>query len=215
MLSLYIATLGHFSHQQLNFFSGLAFSAMYFVSAFISPVWGRLADRYGHKPMCLRAALGMAIVLGAMGLVTNVWQLIGLRMAQGVFAGFISNSNALIPQGKEWWRYRGNGRWGDRWKLAWAFLGGTLSSIFSYRTTFFITGGILLLVFLGTLFLVHEEGFVPVKPTPGQPNSGVLNQLALPRVILGLLVTTLIIQAANNSINPIVSLFIRQLMHNG
>ena len=46
--------------------------------------------------MCLRAALGMAIVLGAMGLVTNVWQLIGLRMAQGVFAAFISNSNALI-----------------------------------------------------------------------------------------------------------------------
>lgn len=37
-LSLYIATPGHFSHQQLNFFSGLAFSAMYFVSAFISPV---------------------------------------------------------------------------------------------------------------------------------------------------------------------------------
>lgn len=95
-LSLYIATLSHFSHQQLNFFSGLAFSAMYFVSAFISPVWGRLADRYGRKPMCLRAALGMAIVLGAMGLVTNVWQPIGLRMAQGVFAGFISNFNALI-----------------------------------------------------------------------------------------------------------------------
>lgn len=69
---------------------------MYFVSAFISPVWGRLADRYGRKPMCLRAALGMAIVLGAMGLVTNVWQLIGLRMVQGVFAAFISNSNALI-----------------------------------------------------------------------------------------------------------------------
>ncbi len=69
---------------------------MYFVSAFISPVWGRLADRYGRKPMCLRNALGMAIVLGAMGLVTNVWQLIGLRMVQGVFAAFISNSNALI-----------------------------------------------------------------------------------------------------------------------
>ena len=83
-LSLYIATLGHFSHQQLNFFSGLAFSAMYFVSAFISPVWGRLADRYGRKPMCLRAALGMAIVLGAMGLVTNTWQLAGLRFIIGI-----------------------------------------------------------------------------------------------------------------------------------
>lgn len=215
MLSLYIATLGHFSHQQLNFFSGLAFSAMYFVSAFISPVWGRLADRYGHKPMCLRAALGMAIVLGAMGLVTNVWQLIGLRMAQGVFAGFISNSNALIPQGKEWWRYRGNGRWGDRWKLAWALFRRDPLINFFLPDNLFYHRRHLIISLLRHLFLVHEEGFVPVKPTPGQPNSGVLNQLALPRVILGLLVTTLIIQAANNSINPIVSLFIRRLMHNG
>lgn len=169
--------------------------------------------------MCLRAALGMAIVLGAMGLVTNVWQLIGLRMAQGAFAGFISNSNALIatetPKEKSGGAIGVMAAGATGGNLLGPFLGGTLSSIFSYRTTFFITGGILLLVFLGTLFLVHEEGFVPVKPTPGQPNSGVLNQLALPRVILGLLVTTLIIQAANNSINPIVSLFVRQLMHNG
>lgn len=46
--------------------------------------------------MILRASLGMAIVLGSMGLVTNVWQLFFLRMLQGVFAGFVSNSNALI-----------------------------------------------------------------------------------------------------------------------
>lgn len=169
---------------------------MYFVSAFISPVWGRLADRYGRKPMCLRAALGMAIVLGAMGLVTNVWQLIGLRMVQGAFAAFISNSNALIatetPKEKSGGDIGVMAAGATGGNLLGPFLGGTLSSIFSYRTTFFITGGILLLVFLGTLFLVHEEGFAPVKPTPGQPNSGVLNQLALPRVILGLLVTTLI-----------------------
>lgn len=146
--------------------------------------------------MCLRAALGMAIVLGAMGLVTNVWQLIGLRMAQGVFAAFISNSNALIatetPKEKSGGDIGVMAAGATGGNLLGPFLGGTLSSIFSYRTTFLITGGILLLVFLGTLFLVHEEGFAPVKPTPGQPNSGVLNQLALPRVILGLLVTTLI-----------------------
>lgn len=35
--------------------------------------------------MTLRASLGMAIVLGAMGLVQNVWQLLILRMLQGFF----------------------------------------------------------------------------------------------------------------------------------
>ena len=95
-LSLYIATLGHYTHQQLNFYSGVVFAVMYCVSAIVSPYWGKLADKKGRKPMILRASLGMAIVIAAMGLVTNVWQLIGLRMAQGVFAGFVSNSNALI-----------------------------------------------------------------------------------------------------------------------
>lgn len=95
-LPLYINTLGHFSHQQLNMWAGLVFSGIYFVSAFVSPWWGKLADQKGRKLMILRASLGMAIVLAAMGLVTNVWQLFILRMTQGFFAGFVSNSNALI-----------------------------------------------------------------------------------------------------------------------
>ena len=95
-LPLYIDTLGHFSHSQLNFWSGIIFSGVYFVSAIVSPWWGKLADKKGRKLMTLRASLGMAIVLGAMGLVQNVWQLLILRMLQGVFSGFVSNANALI-----------------------------------------------------------------------------------------------------------------------
>lgn len=44
-LPLYIDTLGHFTHQQLNFWSGFIFSGVYFVSAIISPWWGKLADK--------------------------------------------------------------------------------------------------------------------------------------------------------------------------
>jgi DHA1 family multidrug resistance protein-like MFS transporter len=95
-LSLYIDTLGHFTHRQLNLLSGLVFSGIYFVSAVVSPWWGKLADKKGRKPMILRASLGMAIILAAMGLVTNVWQLFFLRMAQGAVSGYVSNSNALI-----------------------------------------------------------------------------------------------------------------------
>ena len=71
-LPLYIDTLGNFTHKQLNFWSGFIYSGTYFVSAIISPWWGKLADKKGRKPMTLRASLGMAIVLGCMGLVTNV-----------------------------------------------------------------------------------------------------------------------------------------------
>ncbi|WP_295731797.1 multidrug efflux MFS transporter [uncultured Limosilactobacillus sp.] len=217
-LSLYIATLGHYSHQQLNFYSGVVFAVMYCVSAVVSPYWGKLADQKGRKPMILRASLGMAIVIATMGLVTNVWQLIALRMAQGVFAGFVSNSNALIatetPKEKSGQALGTMAAGVTGGNLLGPLLGGTLAEIFNYRVTFFITGTILFMIFLGCLLFVHEEGFQPVQDQKLERASGVIHELHSPQVIFGLLITTMIIQAANNSINPIISLFIKELMHN-
>ena len=99
--------------------------------------------------MLLRASLGMAIVISLMGAVTSVYQLIGLRLLQGVFSGYISNATALVATGtpkekrssvwyfSHWFCYR---------HVAWSSLGGVTASIFGYRPTFFITGTILLLV---------------------------------------------------------------------
>ena len=60
-MPLYINTLGTFTHQQLNFWSGITFSSTFLVTTIVSPWWGRLADRKGRKLMLLRASLGMAI----------------------------------------------------------------------------------------------------------------------------------------------------------
>lgn len=217
-LPLYIDTLGKFTHQQLNFWSGFVFSGIYFVSAIVSPWWGKLADKKGRKLMTLRASLGMALVLAAMGLVTNVWQLFFLRMLQGFFAGFVSNSNALIAtetpkenSGQALGTMASSFTAGN---LLGPFVGGALASWFSYRVTFFITGGLLLICFFLCLFFVHEEGFKPLKEKKLDKASGVIKEFKSPALIFGLLLTTLIIQAANNSINPIVSLYVRQLMNN-
>lgn len=216
-LSLYIDTLGHFTHQELNFWSGFVFSGMYLVSAIVSPWWGKLADKKGRKLMILRASLGMAIVLGSMGFVTNVWQLLFLRMLQGVFAGFVSNSTTLIAtetpdkySGQALGTMTASFTAGN---LLGPFAGGILASIFSYRVTFIITGLLLLIAFLISLIFVKETDFKPVTKKELESTKGVLNELGSPTLIWGLLLTTLIIQAANNSINPIVSLFVRQLLH--
>jgi DHA1 family multidrug resistance protein-like MFS transporter len=217
-LPLYISTLGHFSHQQLNMWAGLVFSGIYFVSAFVSPWWGKLADKKGRKLMILRASLGMSIVLAAMGLVTNVWQLFFLRMTQGFFAGFVSNSNALIatetPKEKSGQALGTMASSFTAGNLLGPFVGGALASIFSYRVAFFITGLLLLVAFFLSLFFVHEDDFKPVVRKDLENTKGVIKALKYPQMIFGLLLTTLIIQAANNSINPIVSLYVKQLMHN-
>lgn len=217
-LPLYIDTLGHFNHQQLNFWSGLVFSGIYFVSAIVSPWWGKLADKKGRKPMILRASLGMAIVLAAMGLVQNVWQLFFLRMLQGVFAGFVSNSNTLIatetPKNQAG---RAMGTMASAFtagNLIGPFVGGAMASIVNYRITFFITCGLLLICFLLSLFFVHETDFKPVTERKLEKASGVIKSLNNWQLIFGLLITTMIIQAANNSINPVVSLYVRQLLNN-
>ncbi|MGN1272519.1 MAG: multidrug efflux MFS transporter [Lactobacillus sp.] len=217
-LSLYINTLGNFSHQQLNFWSGIVYSGTFIVSAVVSPWWGKLADKKGRKPMILRAGIGMAIVIACMGLVQNVWQLLLLRMLQGVFAGFISNSNALVatetPKTNSGQALGTIASATTAGTLLGPLVGGALTSVFSYRVTFMITGGLLLICSVLVLFFVHEDDFKPVTTKKLDKTSGVIKSLRSPQLIFGLLLTTMIIQAANNSINPIVSLYVRQLLNN-
>lgn len=216
-LSLYINTLGNFSHQQLNFWSGIVYSGTFIVSAVVSPWWGKLADKKGRKPMILRAGIGMSVVIACMGLVQNVWQLLLLRMLQGVFAGFISSSNALVatetPKTNSGQALGTIASATTAGTLLGPLVGGALTSIFSYRITFMITGGLLLLCSILVLFFVHEDDFKPVTAKKLDKASGVIKSLRSPHLIFGLLLTTLIIQAANNSINPIVSLYVRQLLN--
>ncbi|MCT2898790.1 MFS transporter [Lentilactobacillus buchneri] len=216
-LSLYVDSLGHFTHNELSLYSGLAFAASYLVTAIASPLWGKLADRTGRKLMLVRASAGMAIVFILMGLVTNVWQLIGLRLLQGVFSGYISNANALIatqvPKRKSGQALGTLVTGNVSGALLGPLLGGTLASFFSYRVTFFITGALFVGVFLVTTLMVHED-FKPVAKSKMLNTRGVIGELANSKLVLGMFVTTMIIQAANNSIVPILALYARQIMNN-
>jgi len=61
-----------------------------------APLWGMIADRYGRKPMVQRSMFGGAVILGLMGLVHNVNQLLILRLLQGAVTGTIAASVALV-----------------------------------------------------------------------------------------------------------------------
>ncbi|MDG2981808.1 multidrug efflux MFS transporter [Latilactobacillus curvatus] len=217
-MSLYIDTLGNFTTAQLSLWSGLTYSITFLVTALISPWWGKIADRRGRKLMLLRASLGLAIVLGAMGLVQNIYELIGLRLLQGFFSGYISNSNALIatsaPQEKSGQALGTLTTGSVSGTLLGPLLGGIIAQATGYRTTFFITGIILFIVFILCLVFVHED-FTPVQKDDQVPGRQLIHELKYPHLIIGMFVTTMIIQASNNSISPLLSLYVRQLMHHG
>ncbi|KRM24485.1 multidrug efflux MFS transporter [Latilactobacillus graminis] len=217
-MSLYIDTLGHFTTTQLSLWSGLTYSVTFLITALISPWWGKIADQRGRKLMLLRASLGLAIVLGSMGLVQNIYELIGLRLLQGFFSGYISNANALIatsaPREKSGQALGTLTTGNVSGTLLGPLLGGIIAQATGYRTTFFITGTILFIVFILCLVFVHED-FTPVQKGDQVPGRQLIHELKYPHLIIGMFVTTMIIQASNNSISPLLSLYVRQLIHHG
>ena len=52
-LPLYVQQLGVSSPAAVVQWSGVAFGATFFGTAMTAPLWGRLADRYGRKPMLI------------------------------------------------------------------------------------------------------------------------------------------------------------------
>ncbi len=216
-LSLFVSQLGDFTKAQVTFYSGLAFAADYAISAISAPLWGIIADKKGRKIMLLRASFGMAVAMGLMGLVTNVWQLIALRALQGGFAGFISNAQALVASQAPR-KYSGRAlstliTGAVSGQLFGPVIGGFLAQLFSIRNTFFITAGLLLVAFLLSLFFVQEH-FKPVEHhrNPGESRNP-LAAFQNPRLIIMMLCSTAIVQFGNASIAPIISLYVRELMH--
>ncbi|KRL93828.1 multidrug efflux MFS transporter [Levilactobacillus hammesii] len=216
-LSLYVDDLGTFTKGQLTIYSGVTYAVTFFVIALVSPLWGKLADTKGRKIMLLRSSFGMAIVIGLMGFVSNVWQLIALRFLQGFFAGYIPNATALIAA--ETPREKSGNALGIlttgyvSGNLIGPVLGGILAEVFSIRWTFILTGIFLIIVFFLSATLVHEH-FTPITRDQREQSGSWLRRVKRPKLILVLLVSTMIIQMGNNSITPIISLYVKQLMSN-
>ncbi|HEM7552977.1 TPA: multidrug efflux MFS transporter, partial [Serratia marcescens] len=213
-LPLYVEQLGVSDHQSLSLWSGLVFSGTFLVSAVVSPLWGSLADRKGRKLMLLRASLGMAIVIALQGLATNVWQLFALRALMGLTSGYIPNAMALVasqvPRDKSGWALGTLSTGQISGVIAGPLLGGLMADHLGLRVVFFVTAGLMFVSFLVTLFLIKERR-ITVKKADQLSGKAVFRSLTYPTLILTLFVCTLMIQLANSSISPILTLFIREL----
>ena len=84
------------SGSQLAFWTVISAGVTGFALALTSPIWGRLADRYGRKPMLIRAMVGGGISAGFMGLAQSALQLTVLRGIQGASSGTVAAATALV-----------------------------------------------------------------------------------------------------------------------
>ncbi|GIM45106.1 MFS transporter [Collibacillus ludicampi] len=214
-LPLYIEELGVHVTESVEQWAGVAFGATFLLAAIVSPVWGRLADIHGRKLMLIRASLGMALVMATMGLVGNVYELVGLRFLMGAVSGYISASITLVatqtPKEHAGWALGtlSTGQVGGT--LLGPLIGGYLAEIIGIRHIFFVTGGFMFLAFLVTVFFV-KENFKPMK-TARLSGREVWQSLPKRRFVLALFVTSFMLQLANLSIEPIITVYVKQLLH--
>lgn len=69
------------------------YSLFQFIAA---PVWGRLSDRYGRKPILAWTLSGFAISYVALGLADSLWMVVATRVFGGLMAGNISTAFAYV-----------------------------------------------------------------------------------------------------------------------
>jgi DHA1 family multidrug resistance protein-like MFS transporter len=216
ILPQFVEQLGAGSQAAVIQWSGVAFGATFLGTALTSPLWGRLADRFGRKPMLVRAALGMTVFMSLIGVAHSVYQLVALRLLAGLIGGYNSAATVMVgtqaPSTRAGWALGVLSTGAVAGSLLGPLVGGLLPGWIGMRATFFAGGGIIAMAALLTIFLVKED-FDPAKDSRRQT---VVKSAARPHqtnraVVAALIVTAMMVLLANMSIEPIITVYIAGL----
>ena len=213
-LPLYIEQLGEHDPAAIVQWSGIAFGATFLTAALMAPGWGRLADRYGRKLMLIRASLGMAVAIGAIGLVSDVWQLVALRLLTGFLGGYASGSTLLVatqtPKARSGWALGTLSSAIMAGNLVGPLVGGALPPLIGIRNTFFAAGAAIFVAFVATTTLIRETR----RPRVARSEDRRAGWRSIPDrgPLFAMLGTGALLMLANMSIEPIITVYVGQLV---
>ena len=215
-LPLYVEQLGAQGHASIVQWSGIAYGITFLSAALVAPLWGRLGDRYGRKLMLVRASLGMAICMSLMGMVQSVEQLVLLRLLVGLAGGYASGSTILVamqtPKARSGWALGTLSAGIMAGNLVGPLIGGLLPPLIGIRSTFLLSGGAIFLAFLATSLLIREEH----RPGKDRQKKSGKAWASIPdkRPVVAMLATGMLLMFANMSIEPIITVYVAQLVEN-
>jgi DHA1 family multidrug resistance protein-like MFS transporter len=216
-IPFYIQQLGVTSAQDVKLWSGILNAAPAVTMAFMAPVWGIISDKYGRKLMLIRAMLCAAFIIGGMGMVANVHQLLIFRLLQGIFTGTITAATILIAANTP----------KNRLSYALGFLssstfigqsigpviGGFVAELAGYRLSFLIGGVMMFLDFLLVLFLVKEQKESLQKPElqGKEPRSSKLSIFT--SVTVSMLFVLLFLRIGRSAFAPYLPIYVQEIMN--
>jgi DHA1 family multidrug resistance protein-like MFS transporter len=217
-LPLYIEELGVNSTSGIVLWSGWIFATQSLTAVIFQPVWGAFADKHGRKVMLLRASIGMGFMTILMGFVGAPWQLLVLRLINGVFSGFISMSISLqasVTPDEHAGKALGTLQTGQMaGSLIGPLAGGLLAEAFGFRSVFIITGIMLLASSVVVMMFVKEvPSGARVKGSGNETRKPSVGNAKLLIPLIPVFVATMVTQLGMMSIQPILTVYTKMLYH--
>lgn len=201
----------------VSLWSGVTYSITFAISAFVSPIWGKLSDKMGKKPMIIRASFLLAITYFLGGIVRTPFELFLVRAFQGIASGLwpacLVMMSACVPKNKlgiSMGLMQSANICGG---IIGPLLGGILATAFGMRNSFYVGAVALSLITVTTVLFIKEPPAAPEKEINKAQNTSYLTFIKDKNILILLLcvcMTNMVIL----QIQPIVSLYVQQLSHN-
>lgn len=210
-LSLFLKDLG--VKDNLLWWTGFVFAIQAFASILAQPVWGKIGDSVGRKPMILRAGIALVLIYFGMSLCTRPWELAVLRFMNGALTGFIPGSITLIatntPEEYAPRSVAAAQAVGAAGTIAGPALGQWLAEAVGYRGSMQISS----IFVLFSTFLVWRLVTEPNKVQPGEKTSLFQDFMISVRspVVASVMFTMMIGAAFGSCISPFLILHLNKL----
>ena len=213
-IPIYVQELGVEDAGSAAAWAGVINSSTAVTMALAAPLWGRLGDRVGLKPMLLRATVAGSLVVGLMGLVGSPWQLLALKTLQGCLTGTVAAATVLVsatvpPE-------RAGERLGTLQMVifiaaaAGPFFGGAFADLVGIRASFGVTAALLATSAVLISVWVKEER--PVEEVAEEEEPGQTEGPLPHRRLAPSLLALFVVQVAIMSAAPVLPGFLSTLM---
>jgi DHA1 family multidrug resistance protein-like MFS transporter len=213
-LPLYIAQLGERDFGSIAAWTGISLGITPAITALLAPVWGRLADRVGRKFLVARSLFSFIVIMAAMAYVVHPWQLLALRIVQGLFAGYGALCLAMAADSAPSDRIaRSIGMVQTAQRLGPALgpvLGGVVAGLVGLRNAFLVTACFYAVALAQLLVLYREPRLATHGTAARQARVTFRNVLAFENFVV-LMAVIFGFQFVDRSLGPVLPLYVAAL----